>query len=342
MPEKWSLADIWNMVAFTEERPLVKRDYAYASELGGSLFDRYLKMTAVPMTSPPNQRSRGKFMAGNIWQHVVEKVLRVSGMLRETEVKIDAYPYSDTIAVHGRCDIIAGPFDKQQALHNLAAIKDFLPEDLVRTGAFIINFLGDKDLELKIMEFKSCSEYVVEKVLTMKQPIKTHGMQAYHYSRATKMPACVSYISKNDNVMAEATIDPKVFEGLLRADLEQMTYYFTKGIQPPLDPILLWNPLLAKFEKNNQVEWSPYIQLHGYASPFEFRKVVVPTINRWNNVLTRYAKAETGALTPTGKKIEIKDNNKKVRKEIEQHYDFEELLRVKVQFGADLEEEIED
>jgi len=336
----WHLGEMWNLASFKPDRKLVKRDYCYASELGGSMFTRFLRMNAKEETNPPNDRSKGKFLAGNLWEDAVMKVAKVCGIYKDSQVKIDRSPFSDTLEVHGKCDLIAGAFEKPKALHTLELIKDFIPEDLYWKGTQIIEFLGDKPLVDKLIEIKSCSEYVLDKVLTTKMPIITHGHQANYYRRYLDLPAEVSYISKNDSFMADAIVNPEIYEPLLRQDLEMITYYITKGITPPPDPILSFNNLTAKFEKNIQVEYCPYLALRGYESPYDFRAAVEPKIKRWNTVLSRYVRIEKGELTPTGKEIKLTDQNKDVRKEIESEgYDFNLLLEVKMKNLDDNEEE---
>jgi hypothetical protein len=103
----------------------------------------------------------------------------------------------------------------------------------------------------------------------------------------------------------------------------------------------MFDPSVAKFSKHLGVEYSPYLSmLYGFANPDEYRRAVEPVVKRWNNALTRYAAAEMGATTPTGKPIVISQKNKDVRQEIMlAGYNFSELLRVKVEMQ---EVEVED
>jgi hypothetical protein len=329
----WHLGEIWNEAAFIEQKPLVKRDYVYASELGGSMVDRYLKMLAVPFTDPPNTRSLGKFLAGRMWEKSVKNVLKACGVYHRDEVKCNSSPYSDTLDVHGRCDFICGAFEIEFAQYQLDAIKDFIDEDLYHKGCGIIKRLGGKPLKTKGIELKSCSSYVYDRVVKTKRPIPIHAQQGNYYQRFLKIPFDVSYISKDDSFMVDSQIDSDKMEPLLRADLEKITYFLLKSIVPPEEPLMSFNPITGNFEKNIQIEYSPYISMRGFASPFDFRKAVEPTTKRWNNVLTRYAKIEGGAVTPTGKEMRISPQNKEVRQEIiASGYDFNELLQIKMQF----------
>jgi len=338
----WHLADWWNEAAFKPDKPLVKREYCFASELGGSMVDRYLKMNAVPYTDPPNQRSRGKFLAGNLWEEAVKNVLKACGVFKREQVKYDSSPFSDTVDVHGKCDMICGAFEKEEAVFQLEAIKMFIPEDLYHKGMSIIENWAGKPLMTKGIELKSCSSYVYEKVEKMKTPMPTHAFQGYYYQRESGIPFEVSYISKDDSFMTDAPIDSDKMSPLFRLDLEKITYFITKGVVPPEEPTMTFNALIGKFEKNIQIEYSPYISMRGYKSPYDFRKSVEPRIKRWNTVLDRYAKIERGDLTPSGKTMKLTDQNKDVRKEIiSEGYDFSELLEIKMNFLDEEDEGVE-
>jgi hypothetical protein len=244
--------------------------------------------------------------------------------------------------VHGRCDFICGSFETEFAQYQLDAIKDFIDEDLYHKGCGIIKKLGGKPLKTKGIELKSCSSYVYDRVTKTKRPIPIHAQQANYYQRFLKIPFDVSYISKDDSFMVDAPIDSEKMEPMLRADLEKITYFVLKNIVPPEEPIMTFNPMTGNFEKNIQIEYSPYISMRGYKSPFEFRQSVEPLTKRWNNVLARYAKVEKGDLTPTGKEMKISPQNKEVRQEIiNSGYDFQELLQVKMGLLDNEDEETE-
>lgn len=325
----WHLGEMYNLAGFRPQRPLVKRMHINASELGGSLVDFYLKANAVPYTDPPNTRSLGKFLAGNLWEECIKNILKAVGIFHKDQVRYNTRPYSDTIEVHGICDMICGAFEIEAATAQLDAIKPFIPEDLYFKGLGIISQLGGKPLKTKGIELKSCSSYVYDKVEKTKQPMKQHGFQAYYYQRASGIPFDVSYISKDDSNMVDVPIDEARMEPIFRKYLEQATYCITKNIVPPEEPILFFNELLGKFEKNIQIEYSPYISMRGYSSPYDFRKSVEPVTKRWNNALDRYARNELGQTTPTGKKLKL---NPEVRDEmVRSGYKFDELLRVKMQ-----------
>jgi hypothetical protein len=57
---KWSFYQIWNeSLEKDKSRELKERNTIWASELGGAMIDRYLKMKAIKPTNPPNNLWKG-------------------------------------------------------------------------------------------------------------------------------------------------------------------------------------------------------------------------------------------------------------------------------------------
>lgn len=333
-PINWSLAQLWNEVAFKENKELQKRDYIYASEIGMPFYDRYLKMKAVPYTNPPNNRSLRKFLSGNIWEFTVKQILISCGVLKYDELKVDATPYSDCLDVHGRCDFVAGGYiDADESFSRLKALN--LPDYLYTVGEKIINALAGKYLAKKILEQKAVSTFAFDKVEKMGEPMPNHTLQGFHYQKNTSIDADVVYICKDDCRMAQFSIVEAHTEPLYRNDLEQMTYHFSKKKPPALAPLLTFDETFAKFTKNLYVEYSPYLSHYGFKDPDEYRSSV-SYVDSWNRVLNRFAQAETGKTTPSGKPITITSKNNDVKTEIvKAGYDFKSLLECKIRIGSE-------
>ena len=338
IPIKWNLTSIWNDVSYKEQRDQRERDYVYASEIGRPMYDRFLKMKAVPYTNPPTERSLRKFMAGNIWEHVVKQVFLAVGVFKKEEIKINNQPFDDLLGVHGRCDFICGgEINGDEARYMLSLIT--LPDVLFNIAIKMIDTLDGQFLEKKIYELKSVSTFAMDRLEKINQAIPNHTLQAYHYERGDKtMPAVVGYVCKDDCRMAEYPINSAVAEPLYHEDLKEITYYYRKNETPPKEPLLSWDPLQAKFVKNLGVEYSPYLSHYGFNTPDEYR-AATKFITSWNNGLKRYAQCETGMRTPKGAAMKLTDRNIEIKKEIEQQgFDFVEILRTKIDFGVDQEE----
>jgi len=337
----WSLAQVWNAVAMKPDRPLEKRNYVYASELGKPYYDRILKMNAVKFTTPPNDRSRRKFLAGNLFEYLVKQILISAGIYKRDEVKIDASPYPDTLDVHGRCDFstVNGFIDQGEAVNNLAALA--LPEYLYEIGKKLIKSLEGVYLKEKILELKSVSTFAMDKVEKSKVAIPGHSLQAYHYQKNGKIPAEICYCCRDDMRMAEFGLDVRASEAIYRADLEKITYYYKKKKTPPREPLCLFDDTLGRFSKNFGIEYSVYLTHYGFKSPDEYRQAV-SFIEKWNRALNRFVLAETGAKTPTGKPIIITSKNNDIKTEITKAgHDFKKIIALKIELGEIIEEEID-
>lgn len=168
----WSLKTIWNeRLDAQPERPLLPRNYLYASELATAFCDRYLKMNAVPFTNPPNLRSKRKFTAGDAWEWIVGLVLMSSNMLQKKQVKVDTQ-MKDCLSVHGRLDFIAGgKFDYDAAMKQIELVNSTLslidlevpPFFMSAADKFVTTYKG-QILEEVIYECKTVSPFMMEKV----------------------------------------------------------------------------------------------------------------------------------------------------------------------------------
>lgn len=340
IPTRWNLSGVWNAAAFKENRDLVARNYVYASEIGMPFYDRYLKMKAVTYTNPPNNRSLRKFLAGNIWEYVTKQILISCGVYRQEEIKIDAKPYDDCLDVHGRCDFIAGGYvDEQRAVRAVSDLN--LPDFLVTVAHKVIASYSGQTLEEKILELKAVSTFAMDKVEKIRMPMPNHTLQGYHYERNSALKADVAYICKDDCRMAQFSVNAAVSEPIYREDLEKMTHYYTKKKTPPLDPLVVFDGVLARFTKNLGVEYSPYLSHYGFKDPEEYRQAV-GFVDKWNRTLNRLVLAETGGTTPTGKPIVVTPKNIEVKNEIQKAgYKIDDLIAQKIAAGIPEDEEIE-
>ena len=189
------------------------------------------------------------------------------------------------------------------------------------------------------MELKAVSSYAIKIAEKRGYVSHSHMLQAYHYSKKLKLPACVSSICKDDATMIETEVTSDL-ESHYKLDIKMMTDFYTKRQMPPLEPLIQFDEDLAKFSRNFRVEYSPYLTLlYKFKNPEEYRNTVTYA-EKWNGALTRYAKAELGHTTPTGKEIKITPLNAEMKADIiKAGYDFKKLLNSKI---ALLEEGIEE
>jgi len=291
---KWSFGSVWNeSLEQREERPLKPRDYIYASELGGSYIDRFLKMKGEPASNPPNARSLRKFEAGNMMEWVIELVLRRAGILQEKGSWYE-FCYDGFLPVHGRLDFLAGGHpDWDKALQEVQALN--LPEFFNRATHRIINHFKEKypdGLEQVVLEVKSCSTFMFERYekygvsLTNSQ----HAMQLFHYLKALpNEEGHLVYICKDDlRILELGVFNPSHVEAWYREDIETMSKYFQADVMPSKEPEIVFNEDSFKFSTNWKVEYSNYLtRLYGYETPEHYRETWGKTIERWNRTFIR-------------------------------------------------------
>lgn len=286
---------VWNTPLRTEDREAKPRDYLYASELGKAPIDVFLSLKGEPATNPPNDRSKRKFEAGDIWEWIVLLVLRRSGILQETQMK-NEYTIEGLLRVSGRIDFKVGgkpDFEKaKESMKELEAIN--FPPTFTERGYNLINSLNEKypdGLPPIIIELKSVSAFVFEALEPRQQARKQHRLQCYHYLKANNIEkGMVVYICRDDCRLMEVPVllsDEKTAKEYEDA-VKLYSHYYLNDIQPELEKPIVWDGDVGKFSKNNGVAWSKYLtKLYGLKDQFEFDETYGGIPARWNRVIKR-------------------------------------------------------
>ena len=270
----WSFSQIWNQsLENREERTLSPREKIWASELGGSFIDRYLKMRADPPTNPPNPRSLRKFEAGNMMEWLVGIVLKRAGILKENQ-KWLMYQYPDLLPVSGKFDYSAGGKpDWSKAAESVKVLE--LPQFFSRaTDAIIEHFSKNYPDGLKevILEIKSCSSFMMEKYEKCGASLN-HKLQLFHYLKATEQDeGHLVYISKDDLRMLEFYVgNPSQIEDVYKQDISDMTAYLKMEFEPKKEDVILFDKEDFSFSGNWKVAYSNYLtKLYGYKNQMEY------------------------------------------------------------------------
>ena len=290
----WTFYNIWNeSLESRKERELKPRQKIWASELGSSYIDRYLKMKAVKPTNPPNARSLRKFEAGNIWETIVGYVLSRAGILIANQSWL-SYQYEGQFPVTGKLDFVAGgkpDFNKAQFV--LSQEFGWLPEFVTKATLNIVNHLSEKHpngLPQNILEIKSCSAYMFE--LYEKRGVGSHNhkLQLFHYLKAKQMKeGHIVYICKDDARMLEIpVINPSNVEKDYKQSIVDITYFVSENVQPPKEKYIIFDDEFGKFSANWKVAYSNYLtKLYGFKNQLEFDTKYKPIVNKWNRVLER-------------------------------------------------------
>ena len=310
----WSFYQIWNksLEEGTTKRKMEPRDRIWASEIGGSHIDRYLKMIGTEPTNPYNPRSLRKFEAGRIWEHIVGYVLKRAGILLDEQEWLK-FQYEGLLPVTGKLDFIAGGNpDYDKALHSIQNEFSWLPSFISRATQNIIRTLKAQypnGLEKVILEIKSCSSYMFE-IYEKNQIANTqHKYQNFHYLKAKGMKeGHIVYLSKDDARMLEFGIfNPSYVEEGYKKDIETMTSYLMNDTRPPLEDTIVYDKEFKRFSANWKVGYSLYLtMLYGLENQKEFDDLHKPISERWNRVLGRIKEGK-----------DMTDKNKQILDEIQ-------------------------
>lgn len=343
----WSLSSIWNeRLDAQPERPLMPRNYLYASELGGAFCDRYLKMYAVPYSNPPNLRSKRKFTAGDAWEWLAAMVISSCGILQKKQIKVDTQ-MKNCLSVHGRLDFVAGgQFNHDEVKKQIQRMKDVLCMVNLETPPFFYDAAEkfadkykDKFLEMVIFEFKSVSSFMMEKVKRINDAMDHHKLQDFHYVAGNEekiQRGKISYTCKDDCIQEEFYVEnSKEIRKVYVDDVRQMTEYYNAGfnkknplkLMPPKEPEVIFDDALFKFSKNWKVEYSPYLTLlYGYETPKHYGQWKWQAkAAAWSNAFKKFVQAgqEIEYTNSKGEKATkvgtITDNNREKRDEAIEH-----------------------
>ncbi|MCR4307090.1 MAG: hypothetical protein NUV80_00860 [Candidatus Berkelbacteria bacterium] len=307
----WGVSQVWNeSLLEREERPVAPRDRIWASELGKSKVDIYLKLKGEKQTNPPNARSLRKFEAGNIWEWIVKIILQRAGILQDAQ-RWTGYQYPGLLQVSGKLDFVAGGKpDYERAMKEVEAIG--LPEIFTRAGKRIIKYLQEKyldGLDTRIIEVKSVSSFMFEAMEKTGKSSQNHRLQLFHYLKAENMErGLIVYVCKDDCRMMEFPVfNPSLVEDEYKAEIEAITGYYQRNEMPPLEKAIVYDKDIEKFSKNWHVAYSGYLtKLYGLKDQMEFDEKYAPIAEKWNRVLARIREGK-----------EMTENNKGVIAEIE-------------------------
>ena len=320
----WSFAKLWNEAALSlPERPLQKRNYIWASELGLGFCDRYLKMHAITPTNPPNDRSRRKFVSGDIWEWLIGLVLTATGVLKEKQLRGEV-ELPGCLRVSGKIDFIAGGvIDWEKAKHEIMKMQQVFDVSLEDTPRFIAHAVshiicrmekeyGSKPLKEMIIENKAISAFMANKIESGGKAMPHNVLQTSHYLIANPLisEAKLNYICKDDNIMYEFSIErERKLMQFYRDDVTKMTEIYNASdhsrplkTMPAPEPEVLFDQNAFRFEKNFRVEYSNYLTLiYKYKTPEDYRMTWQKKVTDWNRVFKRCVKGEN--ITPANRTI---------------------------------------
>jgi hypothetical protein len=293
----WSFFQIWNeSLENKEEHEMKERQKFWASELGSSPIDLWLKVRAIKPTNPPDARAKRKFEAGNIWEWIVGLVLQRAGILISRQEWL-TYQYPGMWPVDGKLDFLAGgkpDWDKAQK-----EISDLgLPEFIDRASKAIITYLRIKypdGMEKIVLENKSCSSFMFEKYLSTGVCSPNHEMQTFFYLKALGLSeGHVVYVSKDDGRMLElGVLNPSAAEDRFKATIQRLTDLCSSSERPELEPQVIFDADWGRFSENWKVKYSNYLtMLYGFENQSSYENRWKKTVTSWNRTLGRCVRGD--------------------------------------------------
>lgn len=294
-----NLATIWNLSIEKKDRPIEPRERLWASELGGSMIDRWHKLKGTQYTNPPNSRAMRKFMAGDIWEWIIKTVLIRAGIPFQSQERVELN-YDGLLPITGKLDfVVGGAIDYTEALKRVEEedMPDFI-KNPVRAIIDDFRTTYPAGLPQKILEIKSVGSFIFESILVNDNPLKHHLYQASVYHLTKKIPTDIVYVCRDDCRLAQYNIDKiaPMIEAEIKKDLEQITKYHKDDIEPPKEELILWED--GKFKTNWKIQYSPYLtMLYTYTdadgkdkaieTPDEYFEAFSPIVSSWNRVIKR-------------------------------------------------------
>lgn len=334
----WDFASLFNeAIRCMPERVMIKRDYLWASEIGRDYTSLYLKLHAHPMSNPINDRSRRKFIMGHITEWIVGIILTLTGVLKSKQLRGEV-TLPGMMRVSGKLDYIAGGLiDWEQAKAKVketqslfATSMDDMPPIIFHAVDRVLfrmeQMFTRVPLKEYIIEVKSCSSFISERLEKSKEPMLDHALQGFHYSLANDMDTLLIYLCKDDAMCHQFEITKsKQLLKLYTDFVSKMTAYYNGSGKdymknmPPKAPEVEFHPGVFRFNKNSLVAYSNYLtMLYGYKDFDAFNWAWQRRLAGWNRVFKRVVKGENFTLANreifTDMKKEFPDVDKYVSK----------------------------
>jgi CRISPR/Cas system-associated exonuclease Cas4 (RecB family) len=251
-----------------------KRNHIYASELGKSYYDRYLKMGGVQPSNPPSANTLRKFAVGSMIEELISRMLRASGQLIEAEQHVSVPATEETLEVTGRIDFLAGVDGWTEAtdrIDDLFGDDDVITPNLHKQASINLGSKGSMEspegIETTPVELKSINSMLFwAKKDYLDEAYKHHKLQLYTYLRAKNLSfGILAYISKDDATIKEFIVkkDDSELRELWEKDVKEMSYYIKNKKTPPKPDEIVFDPNgKVRFQKDNkkyvvQGEWKP-------------------------------------------------------------------------------------
>jgi len=318
--KSWSVMEIWNdqLTFGRKDREYKPRSRIWASEIGKSKYERYLKMTGVKPDIDYDERTLRKFAAGDFYERIIGFVLISSGLLKEDNQWYNIIEDTDHLEVSVKPDFIAGgkpDWEKVRRDLKLNPFFDIMPV-LRRISEKLVIHLAEKypeGMKDVVYEIKSVNSQVFwSKKDYLQDAYPHHQMQLFTGMKATGLPeGRLLYISKDDLTTAEFSI--KLNDEGLNKRYEDDVKLMTKYIRTKTIPLKPENIIFDERKKlhfqykkkkcvidgcytdNWEVGWSNYFPtITGFKDVDTWKNSLKPEIKEKNDALKEKYKLKVG------------------------------------------------
>ena len=264
MKQKLDIAQLWNESLEQERYEVKERNYINASDIGKSMLDRFYKMKGIPETNPYDYRVLRIFAAGNEFHHLLKKVFEKIGILIDSEQRIEIPATEKTLKIVGYYDLnLGGKINTEQAEKRIKEYEfSFYVEQKALRLAHYFKEKYPQGFEPTICEIKSVhSNAFWSKKYYLAEAYPWWKLQIYTYLKALNISEGRLFcISKDDLSLIEYIIryPDKILEEKWVKDVEAISNYYLKNIEPPKEPEIIFNETKKKYVINWMLARSPY------------------------------------------------------------------------------------
>ena len=272
----WTITDAWNqsltVPSSFEPKP---RNYLYASEVGGNMLEIYWRMIGMEPTNEKTDTSRRKMEAGNFYEALIVWVFKRCGLLKDTQTRV-RLEVPGLLAVSGKLDLIAGcagnweqKIKEVEDYFNALEVAGFDFPFFAQSKKLSLNairYLAEKypqGFEDRIIEVKSINSmafWANNRPISEPYPhhINQETFYLAHNSKGIKNGS-ILYVDRDTMSISEIFIGVKeeIIEKQMKW-IEEMTYYYSNKIEPPVPDLIVWNPSKKKYEYNWKIGWSEF------------------------------------------------------------------------------------
>lgn len=307
---EWDFVSLFSeVIRSLPERPMMKRSYIYASELGGDYCSRYLKMHAHPYSNPFNDRARRKMISGQIFEWIVYLILSMTGLLKQKQLK-GVVELPGMLHVSGKLDFVVGGevVDWEAVRQEVKTIQRLfalsfsdMPPVIEHSVEKIIDrmemMFSRVLLREYVFECKSVSTFVYALIEKSGKARQGHPLQTLHYLLANRIPeGFVGYINRDSFEYQQCHVlhNDKQLVKAYHDDVRTMTEYYNASGKnylknmPPKAPEVMFEEASFRFVKSNHAEYSQYLEfLYGIKSIDDFKAKWDKPIASYNRTFKR-------------------------------------------------------